>query len=103
MIGNYKGIVDVDFIDLTNDSRCDDILVGIRGPVYGVWMFLCQNLTSLTDWAYFPVTLDESYGASQLVVNDFDGDGKLDWASTGFPGFGSEADGDHCVAVYYQT
>ncbi len=86
-----------------NGDGCDDFLVGIRGPVQGVWMFMCQNSTTLSDWSFFPVTLDEQYGASQLVVHDFNGDGKLDWAATGFPGFGDGPGGNHYVAVYYQT
>lgn len=97
---------------------CDDILVGLRGPVQGVWMFHCESKTDLSKWSFFPVSLDQQYGASQLATNDFDNDGKLgkslqvfsffdcfqDFAATGFPGFpGSGGTGNHYVAVYYQV
>ena len=56
----------------------------------GVWMFQCNNAQLLDDCSMYPVTLDSRYGASQLAVGDFDQDGRLDFAATGFPGFGDD-------------
>ncbi|KAL6071495.1 hypothetical protein QOT17_006216 [Balamuthia mandrillaris] len=114
-----------------NGDGCDDFLVGLRGPVIGVWMFECHkkknNKKLELEWTFYPVSLDQRYGASALVAHDFDGDGKMDWAATGFPGFPENeeeqnnkseqngllvsnqqrrstkrAQGNHYVAVYYQ-
>ena len=44
-------------------------------------------------------------GASGLVVGDYNQDGLLDFAATGFPGFGVNPEdpaADKFLAVYYQ-
>eukprot|EP01094_Clydonella_sp_ATCC50884_P010693 TRINITY_DN20547_c0_g1_i1.p1 TRINITY_DN20547_c0_g1~~TRINITY_DN20547_c0_g1_i1.p1 ORF type:complete len:498 (-),score=118.88 TRINITY_DN20547_c0_g1_i1:73-1566(-) len=85
-----------------NGDGCDDFVVAQRGPVTGVWLYQCEA-KDLSAWRYFPVTLDADYGASQLFVHDFDGDGRLDIAATGFSGFDGAGGGNHYVAVYYHT
>lgn len=89
--------------DFNNDG-CDDFLVGLRGPVHGVWLYMCDDKPSLAEWSFFPVTLNQQYGASQISVEDFNKDGKLDFAATGFPGFPGGGGGpeNQYVAVYYQ-
>jgi Aldos-2-ulose dehydratase, beta-propeller domain len=88
----------------------DEFLVAQRGPVQGVWMFrhppilhekknLSQQLSS--EWTFWAVELESGWGASQLVARDFDGDGRLDFASTGFPGFPGANTGGNFVAAYF--
>ena len=78
----------------------DDFIVGQRGPVKDIVYFTAQD-GEASSFHWSPLVFDDNIGASGLAVGDFDGDGWLDFASTGFPGFGDPAMGDHYVAIFW--
>jgi len=87
--------------DFDGDGN-DDFIVGLRGPVKAIYFFKCLDGKG-SQFTWFPLELDKNTGASGIAVHDFNNDGKLDFVACGFPGFGDINDGDHFVALYFNS
>ncbi|MBI2921941.1 MAG: VCBS repeat-containing protein [Planctomycetes bacterium] len=77
---------DVIAVDLDGDGD-DEFLVGLRGPAptIGVYLYKCVDARK----GIFTKTQISTASASKIVLADFDGDGTVDFATTGYyvPGY----------------
>jgi FG-GAP-like repeat len=89
--------------DFDNDGT-DEFLVGMRGPMKAIELFRYSEQREAFE--LHPLHLGANEGASGLAVADFDKDGRLDFVSTGFPGFGidqASPEADKFVAIYWNN